>query len=182
MNHHDRSFDRSVFKRYSSALIANVGWWMTAAFFSVSLCAPSASATATLGIPPGASQDQQICKGSAGYTWSAVRGSCIRLFEIGLAFTPELSAAKSSIHLAYVVLATPVGDVIQKAEVFIPGENGSISLEIIDNQEGDIRPILLVNKRKKVRIYRVKDDHILEFKGDRYRRSSPPDDPLFKLR
>ena len=33
-----------------------------------------------------------------------------------------------------------------------------------------------------VRVFRHKDDHVLEVNGQTYRRASPPDDRLFKLR
>jgi len=131
---------------------------------------------------PGADRSSHGCQGSAGYTWSVVRGSCIRLFEVGLAFAPEPLPVNGAVHLAYVVFGPPVGNVIKRAEVFIPGEDRPIPLQIQQNLEGDTRPTLLINTAKKVRVFRSRDDHILEFRAVRYRRTSPLDDPLFQLR
>jgi hypothetical protein len=172
--------DWGVFKLCSSAVGVNAGLWIATVALCVSLFFPSVSTAHEM--PPGAGRDHRGCQGSAGYIWSAVRTSCIRLFEAGLAFTPDPPPAGSSILLAYVVLAPSTGGPILRAEVFVPGEDSPISLQVVHHQEGDTRPTLLVNKVKKVRVFRAKDDHILEFKGLRYRRSSPLDDPLFQLR
>jgi len=85
-------------------------------------------------------------------------------------------------HLAYVVLAPPVEGAVLQAEAFVPGKERPIPLKVVYNAEGDTRATLLLNVAKKIRIFRVKDDHILEFNGLRFRRSSLPDDPLFQLR
>lgn len=130
----------------------------------------------------GGDADRQGCRRSAGYAWSEVKASCIRPFEVGLAFTPNHSRTGSSLHLAYLVIAPAAGGNSARAEAFVPGENRPIALQVVHNPEGDTRPTLLVNPARKIRVVRVKDDHILEFKGLLYRRSSPPDDPLFQLR
>lgn len=173
------SLDRDVFKRWSSAEGLSAGLWLATAALCMSLFFPAVSTAHDR--PTGAGLDHRSCQGSAGYIWSTVRQSCLRLFEAGLAFAPDPPPVGSSIHLAYVVLAPSAGGAIVRAEVFVPGEDSPISLEVIHQQEGDTRPTLLVNKAKKVRVFRAKDDHILEFKGLRYRRSSQPDDPLFQL-
>lgn len=134
------------------------------------------------GRPLGAEVDRQGCMMSAGYAWSEVKTSCIRIFEVGLAFTPDHSQVGSSLGLAYVVIAPAAAGDSARAEAFVPGEDRPIALQVVLNPEGDTRPTLLINPTKKVRVIRVKDEHILEFKGLIYRRSSPPDDPLFRLR
>ena len=173
------SADGYVLKMCSSALGVKAGLSIATAACCMSLCFPAVSTAHE--IPLGADRGHQNCKGSAGYIWSGVRGRCIRLFEAGLAFTPDPPPAGGAIHLAYVVLAPSVGHAILRAEVFVPGEDSPISLEVVHNEEGDTRATLLVNRAKNLRIFRAKDDHILVFKGLRYRRSSPPDDPLFQL-
>jgi hypothetical protein len=134
------------------------------------------------GRPVGEDLDHKGCRAAAGYIWSAVKGSCIRLFEVGLAFTPDQSQAGSSVQLAYVVIAPAVSGAHLAAEAFMPGEGRPIALKVVRNPEGDTRATLLVNEAMKIRVFRVKDDHFLEFKGLRYRRISPVDDPLFQLR
>jgi hypothetical protein len=132
--------------------------------------------------PLGSDSDHHGCRRSAGYIWSEVKAGCIRLFEVGLAFTPDDSQVGSSLQYVYVVIAPAVGGDHLRAEAFVPGEDRPIALKIVDNPEGDTRPTLLINESKRLRIFRVKDDHILEFKGLRYRRISSLDEPLFRLR
>lgn len=169
-----------IFKLGPSALAVRAGLWLATSTCCMSLFFSGVSTAHAL--HPSADRAPQNCRGSAGYVWSVVAERCIRLFEVGLAFTPDPSPVGRSIQLAYVVLAPPAGIAITQAEVFVPGKGGSILLNVVPNQEGDTRPTLLLNTDKKVRIFRVKDDHILDFKGLRYRRCSPVDDPLFQLR
>lgn len=167
-------------KARSKALTAKLGLGLASTVCCMSFFISSISIASER--PVGAQPDHKGCRGSAGYIWSAVKASCIRLFEAGLAFTPEHSQAGSSVQLAYVVVAPGASDASLLAEAFVPGENFPIALKVVHNPEGDTRPTLLVNVDKKIRIFRAKDDHILEFKGLIYRRSSLPDDPLFQLR
>lgn len=49
----------------------------------------------------GNDKDRHGCIGSAGYTWSEVRGECIRLFEIGILTTSLTNETEN----AYIVLS-----------------------------------------------------------------------------
>ena len=62
----------------------------------------------------GVSEDRQGCNEAAGYTWSEVRKSCIRLFESGVQLTSVKDTAESL--AAYIVFSA---DSLQ-AEVFVP--------------------------------------------------------------
>lgn len=130
----------------------------------------------------GSDRDSHGCIASAGYLWSPLRSECIRLFEAGLAFTPETVTGKGSSQLAYLVL--PSADIapIRHVELYMPGQFEPIQLQTQNNPEGDIRPTLLINRAEKVRLIRVKDEHVLDARGQRFRRASPPHDRLFELR
>ncbi len=130
----------------------------------------------------GADQDAHGCKGSAGFTWSPVRGECIRIFEAGLGFEPDPAPTQGAVLAAFVVLAPAQGETVKAAEVFVPGRSQPIALTLVHTPEGDIRPTLLENKAEDVRVFRHKDDHVLEVKGQIYRRQSPPEDRLFSIR
>lgn len=154
---------------------------------AMSACSPSPSAKPAGAEPAsapmtGADQDAHGCKASAGYTWSVVRGQCIRIFESGLSFDPYPAPTQGAVLAAFVVLAPAQGDAVSAAEVFVPGRSGPIPLTRVHTPEGDIRPTLLENPAEGVRVFRHKDDHVLEVNGQTYRRASPPDDRLFKLR
>lgn len=58
----------------------------------------------------GSDKDAHGCKTSAGYTWSALRQSCIRIFEVGLRLDPVEPNGMS----AFVVMDTKT----QRAELF----------------------------------------------------------------
>lgn len=64
----------------------------------------------------GVANDQHGCNAAAGYTWSAVCGDCVRLFEEGVKFSA--AAGQDSTLAAYVVFAADS----LKAEVFLPEE------------------------------------------------------------
>lgn len=155
---------------------------------ALSACSPAPSSTpraAASGAQSpitGADLDAHGCRPSAGYTWSVVRGECIRIFEAGLSFEPYPTPRQGAVLAAFVVLAPAEGDAVTAAEVFVPGRSGPIALTLVHTPEGDIRPTLLENQAEAVRVFRHKDDHVLEVKGQTYRRASPPDDRLFKLR
>lgn len=130
----------------------------------------------------GADRDSHGCIASAGYLWSPLRSQCIRLFEAGLVFTPEVGTGKGSAQPAYLVLPSDDRLPIRHVELYLPGQSRPIQLQSLNNPEGDVRPTLLTNRTRKVRLVRVKDDHVLEAHGQRFRRVSLPDDRLFELR
>lgn len=119
--------------------------------------------------------------GSAGQTWSSLRQQCLHIFEAGLAFEPDPMPTQGAVLLAYLVLA-PAEGVVTAAELFVPGHDRPIGLTRVHRPEGDIRPTLLENQAEGARVFRFKDEHVLEIHGQIYRRASAPDDRLFDLR
>ncbi len=65
----------------------------------------------------GADRDAHGCIASAGYTYSVVRGGCIRVWEDGTALSPVDAEVDGPTLAAYVVQ----GDNGKEAEVFFPG-------------------------------------------------------------
>lgn len=65
----------------------------------------------------GADRDVHGCIASAGYTYSAVRGGCIRVWEDGTALEPVGAEEDGPTLAAYVVQ----GENGKEAEVFFPG-------------------------------------------------------------
>ena len=161
--------------------------WISAlcAACAMAACAPAAE-KAPAGSPPpiaaGADRDAHGCKGSAGYTWSSVRQSCIRIFESGLAFQPDVSQPQSAVLQAFIVLSPEQGDAVTAAELFVPGQTAPIALTLVHTPEGDIRPTVLVNQAEGVEVFRYKDEYILEVKGLRFRRQSDMTDRLHQIR
>lgn len=144
-------------------------------------CSPQGQSTSPVAAPlAGADRDVHGCIASAGYTWSHVRKQCIRMFEAGLAFEPDPAPTQGAVLSAYVVLA-PAEGVVTAAELFVPGRDAPVPLTLVHTPEGDIRPTLLENKEASVRVFRFKDEHVLEVNGQIFRRTSPPDDRLFEL-
>lgn len=72
----------------------------------------------------GSDRDAHGCIGSAGYSWSKVRGACIRLWEEGTALTP-VTETENPVLVGYVVLS----DDGQNAEIFLPDMTGSVVLK-----------------------------------------------------
>lgn len=78
----------------------------------------------------GVAEDAHGCNAAAGYTWSEVRGECIRVFEAGI---PMKSVDNLEDTLAaYVVFSADS----LKAEVFVPRENLHPVLERRDADNG----------------------------------------------
>lgn len=73
--------------------------------------------------PPlvGGDVDSHGCKPSAGYTWSVLKNTCIRIFEKGTRLDPA-EAVKEKFLSAYVVF----GSGKSKAELYIPHVDGSL--------------------------------------------------------
>ena len=144
---------------------------------TLAACAPSTDPR-----PVGAGRDAHGCIGSAGYTWSTVRGECLRVFEAGLAFVPDPAPTQGPALAAYLVLAPAQGDVVTAAEVFVPGRAAPVALALAHTPEGDVRPTLLINRAEGIEVFRHKDEHYLDVQGQRFRRESPASDRLFQLR
>lgn len=148
---------------------------------ALSACSPTAESAAR---PQsvGGDRDAHGCNASAGYSWSVVRGQCLRIFEAGLRFEPDPTPTQGAVFAAYLVLAPAQGTAVTAAEVFLPGQGAPIALTVVHTPEGDIRPTLLINRTEGIEVYGHKDDHFLVVQGQRYRRTSPADERLFNLR
>ena len=67
----------------------------------------------------GDDRDEHGCIGSAGFTWSALRGECIQVFEVGTRLNPVEEKEEEAVISAFVV--TKDGDNSQ-VELFITTE------------------------------------------------------------
>ncbi len=67
----------------------------------------------------GADSDEHGCKASAGYTWSALKNECIRLFESGIRLDPQEAIADKTVSV-FLVFKSEDDDA--KGEVYMPGE------------------------------------------------------------
>ena len=67
----------------------------------------------------GDDRDEHGCIGSAGYTWSALRGECIQVFEVGIRLNPVDVEEEEAVISAFIV--SKEGDNSQ-VELFITGE------------------------------------------------------------
>ena len=76
----------------------------------------------------GADRDTHNCIASAGYTYSAIRGECIRLWEAGIALMPVVQI-EDPVLAAYVVQDKDG----HKAEVFVPGFEQGIVMKRAEN-------------------------------------------------
>jgi len=73
----------------------------------------------------GADEDSHGCKRSAGYTWSQLRGDCIRIFEEGLTLLPVEMNESEAVYAAFVLYSEDKTEV----ELFLPSEKESILLQ-----------------------------------------------------
>jgi len=78
----------------------------------------------------GADRDAHNCIASAGYTYSSVRGECVRLWEAGTALMPVVQI-EEPVLAAYVVQ----DESGNKAEVFLPGFEQGIVMTRAENAE-----------------------------------------------
>ena len=65
-------------------------------------------------------RDEHGCIGSAGYLWSALRGECIQVFEVGTRLNPMDVEQEEAVISAFIV--SKEGDNSQ-VELFITGED-----------------------------------------------------------
>ena len=78
----------------------------------------------------GDDRDEHGCIGSAGFTWSALRGECIQVFEVGTRLNPVDIKEEEAVFSAFIV--SKDGDNSQ-VELFITNEEQSLILK----QEAD---------------------------------------------
>ena len=78
----------------------------------------------------GDDRDEHGCIGSAGFTWSVLRGECIQVFEVGTRLNPVDIKEEEAVISAFIV--SKEGDNSQ-VELFITNEEQSLILK----QEAD---------------------------------------------
>ena len=78
----------------------------------------------------GADRDSHGCISSAGYTYSVVRNTCIRVWEVGTALAPVVQL-EEPVLVAYVVQ----GEEGRRAEVFLPGFKQGLVMTRTENVE-----------------------------------------------
>lgn len=100
----------------------------------------SAVAASAIAAPPGAPQpgapmvggdsDAHGCKASAGYSFSALRNRCIRLWESGIRLDPVTQHGSATMS-AFVVFGP--GGARKTAELFLPEAGPSVMLQRADD-------------------------------------------------
>lgn len=76
----------------------------------------------------GVAEGENGCNKAAGYTWSDVKGECIRLFDSGIRLNPIIQDTTSAVFSAFLVFSP---DSLQ-VELFLPNEQGH---PILDRRE-----------------------------------------------
>ncbi len=74
--------------------------------------------------PAGGQKDEHGCLTAAGYTWSQVKQSCVRVFESGIRMNPQ-DARLDQTTSAFIIF----NDDQTVAELFLPGQKASLLLE-----------------------------------------------------
>jgi hypothetical protein len=72
----------------------------------------------------GADADEHGCRASTGFQWSNLREKCIKVFEEGIKLDPG-EAITDKTTVAFVIF----NDDNSKAEIFMPSETSSVTLE-----------------------------------------------------
>ena len=130
----------------------------------MSACSPHSSTAQPATPAAGGDKDAHGCMASAGYTWSPLRGQCIRIFEAGLAFAPSGDNPDQTLQ-AFVVMPEPGSTPAQKAELHLPGAGQPTPLQAVPVPEGETRPVVLENKSAGVQIEYSRDDYLLNLHG-----------------
>lgn len=76
----------------------------------------------------GADVDAHGCKQSAGFTWSQLRGDCIRIFEEGIMLLPVDLDESKAVYAAFVLYNNAKTEI----ELFLPTKKESILLSKTD--------------------------------------------------
>ncbi|MFN5416258.1 MAG: hypothetical protein ACK5B9_04315 [Flavobacteriia bacterium] len=90
--------------------------------------------------------DEYGCKASAGFSWSQLKNSCVRIWETGSSF---ISINTNETSAAYVILS----DDLKRAEVYVPTQKKSILLEKAINSD---KTIIFENKTENIEIIQTK--------------------------
>lgn len=101
------------------------------------------------------------CISSAGYTWSVVKDSCIRVFEVGTPFIryDVRTGVTDSLTVAYLTLS----DDGLRAEVFFGPTDKPIVMDALPQFEGETMPILYENAMERLKIRSYRDTYQLLF-------------------
>jgi len=110
----------------------------------------------------GADKDVHGCIGSAGYTWSVVKDSCIRPFETGARFISydAGTGVEDSAKAAFVVLSKDQ----LKAEAFFGATDKPVVMDAVNVMEGETMPVLFENKTELVKLRYYRDSYQLLYK------------------
>ena len=130
----------------------------------MSACSPHPPTAEAAQPVTGNDKDAHGCIASAGYSWSPLRGECIRIFEVGLAFTPYDEGPKQT-QQAFVVMPAQSASAPWQAELYLPGHSEPLPLQAVPVPEGETRPVVLQNKLAGVEIEYARDDYLLYIKG-----------------
>jgi hypothetical protein len=106
----------------------------------------------------GDDKDVHGCVASAGYTWSELKKTCVRIFEAGTQFDAYGKNQDSSLA-AYII----VSEDRKKVEVFVPSNYSKepIILDAVKSIEGKDGSTLFENKQKKVKIDLSKNKYFI---------------------
>jgi hypothetical protein len=109
----------------------------------------------------GADRDEHGCIGSAGYTWSVIKNSCIRIWEEGTPFVKYDAATgvMDSSTVAFVILSNDK----QKAEVFFGPTDKPVVMDALQVKEGETMPVLFENTTELVKMRSHRDTYQLLF-------------------
>ena len=132
--------------------------------FSLAACQRSTTSEA---VTPTTGQERDVhgCIPTAGYVWSPVRQSCVKVFEAGLAFDPTPYNPDQTLH-AFVVTAPANGNSVKAAGLYWPGEVEPWPLDVVRIGEGTVRPLVLASQLRKIKIYRtIEGAYLLERDG-----------------
>jgi hypothetical protein len=111
----------------------------------------------------GNDRDKHGCINSAGYTWSQIKNSCVRIFTDGTKFTAYGNNTDSSLA-AFLI----VSEDKKKAELFVPAKYSSeaILLDARTYSTTDSMPTLFENKQKEVKLEFLKNKYIISIKNE----------------
>ena len=113
----------------------------------------------------GSDRDAHGCIGSAGFVWSPLTGSCVRVFEAGLPFEPTAMNPEQNYRVYLITTLTSTGK-LKAAELFWTGESTPWSLDVTDKVEDGERRLVLENNAHKLKIYRtIESAYLLEQDG-----------------
>jgi hypothetical protein len=81
----------------------------------------------SLGTVVGNDKDDKGCVASAGYSWSELKRTCVRPFEVGIRLNPAAEIKQvDAVYSAFAILEENGGN---KAELFMPNQKTSMILE-----------------------------------------------------